>query len=385
MIYEPREDSELLAKYVKKYAFGNVLDMGTGSGIQALTAAKKNAVKSVLAADVQREVIDENKKNIDKKKIKFVVSDLFSNIDKKFDTVIFNPPYLPEDVQLKDLTLDGGKKGYEVIERFLNDINEHLKKDGIILVIFSSLTKKDKIDEFIARNLMEYKELIKKHVFFEDLLVYLIKKSGLLKKLEKTKIKNIRYFTKGHRGVLFTGLYGRKKIVIKAKLAQSKAIGRIQNEINYLKVLNKKKIGPKLLFHDKDYFAYEFIAGNFIADHLEKINKKDIKKIIRNIFNQCFIMDKLMIDKEEMHHPYKHIIVDKKGKATLLDFERCRKTKKPKNVTQFCDYISSKYLSSILEKKKIKVSKKKMISLAKRYKKEQSKGNLDRIINNIIK
>ena len=66
MIYEPREDSELLAKYVKKYAFGGVLDMGTGSGIQALTAAKKKKVKSVLAADIQANVIDDIKKNIDK-------------------------------------------------------------------------------------------------------------------------------------------------------------------------------------------------------------------------------------------------------------------------------------------------------------------------------
>ena len=36
MLYEPREDSRLLAKYAKKYAKGLVLDIGTGSGIQAL-------------------------------------------------------------------------------------------------------------------------------------------------------------------------------------------------------------------------------------------------------------------------------------------------------------------------------------------------------------
>ena len=96
MNYEPREDSELLAKYVKKFAFGNVLDMGTGSGIQAITAAKKKSVKSVVAADIQEEVIENNKNNIKNKKIKFIVSDLFSNIkNKKFDTIIFNPPYLP--------------------------------------------------------------------------------------------------------------------------------------------------------------------------------------------------------------------------------------------------------------------------------------------------
>ena len=282
MNYEPREDSELLAKYVKKFAFGNVLDMGTGSGIQAITAAKKKSVKSVVAADIQEEVIENNKNNIKNKKIKFIVSDLFSNIkNKKFDTIIFNPPYLPEDAQLKDLTIDGGKKGYEVIERFLNDANNYLKKDGVILIIFSSLTRKAKVDEFIENNLLEHKELDKRHIFFEDLYIYLIKKSDLLRKLENKKIKDIRYFTKGHRGILFTGIYGKKKIVIKAKLPESKAVGRIQNEIKHLKTLNKKNIGPKLLFCDKDYFAYEFIEGLFISDFIEKLinKKKSLKKL----------------------------------------------------------------------------------------------------------
>lgn len=49
MIYEPEEDSYLLEKYVKKLAKGKVLDLGTGSGIQALAA--KKTCKEVKAAD----------------------------------------------------------------------------------------------------------------------------------------------------------------------------------------------------------------------------------------------------------------------------------------------------------------------------------------------
>ena len=52
MIYEPREDSYLLQKYVKKYSKGKYfLDIGSGSGIQAKTAIKAKA-KSVLATDI---------------------------------------------------------------------------------------------------------------------------------------------------------------------------------------------------------------------------------------------------------------------------------------------------------------------------------------------
>jgi len=170
--YEPREDSTLLEQYVRQYAEGNVLDIGTGSGIQAITAAHSNKVKSVLATDVQKSTIDYCKKCIKNKKIKFIVSDLFNNVkNNNFDTIIFNPPYLPDELKVKDLTLEGGKKGYEVIEKFLNNVNEFLNADGIILIVFSSLTKKEKIDEFIKNNLLEFELLEKQHYFFEDLYV----------------------------------------------------------------------------------------------------------------------------------------------------------------------------------------------------------------------
>jgi len=154
-VYAPREDSKLLERFVRQYAKGSVLDVGTGSGIQAIAAAKSNKVKSVLAIDIQKQAIEHCRQNIKNKKIKFIVSDLFQNVKNKFDTIIFNPPYLPEDIQLKDLTLEGGKRGYEVLERFVNDVNDFLKKDGIVLIVFSSLTKKNKIDWFIEKNLLE--------------------------------------------------------------------------------------------------------------------------------------------------------------------------------------------------------------------------------------
>ena len=87
------------------------------------------------------------------------------------------------------------------------------------------------------------------------------------------------------------------------------------------------------------------------------------------------------MDKEEMHHPYKHIIIDRKTKKpVLLDFERCHKTQEPKNVTQFCSYIISDFMVNLLKDRGIKVNKNGMIKAAKRYRKGVSKKNLDRIL-----
>src|SRR3989338_4414661 len=211
-IYKPREDSTLLENHVRQHAKGKVLDVGTGSGIQAKAAAGSKNTSSVLAVDVQKGVIDYCKRCIKNRKIKFMQSDLFSKVRGKFDTIVFNPPYLPEDVRVKDITIEGGKKGYELLERFLNDTGRFLNPGGAILIIFSSLTKKEKVEEFIRNNLFDFQELERMHIFFEDLYVYKIIKSGLLKELEKKKAGSPRYFAKGHRGIIYKGIFKGKPV-----------------------------------------------------------------------------------------------------------------------------------------------------------------------------
>jgi len=124
-------------------------------------------------------------------------------------------------------------------------------------------------------------------------------------------------------------------------------------------------------------------AKNLVQNMVSVDNKKslkDIKNIIKNVFDQCFIMDKLMIDKEEMHHPLKHIIIQNKTlKPYLVDFERCHKTEKPKNVTQFSVFLISGHAKNLLEEKGIKVNRNKIIELCKKYKNNPTRKNLKAI------
>ncbi len=173
-MYEAREDSFLLLKSVK-LAKGKVLDIGTGSGILAYEASKLKNVKSVTAVDIDQKSINYVKK---KYNINVIKSDLFENIKGKFDTIIFNPPYLPQEIvypKIKDKAIFGGKKGYELIERFLNNAKKYLNKDGIILLLFSSLTNKKKINDILNKNSFKYKQIDKLKLDFEELYVYLIK------------------------------------------------------------------------------------------------------------------------------------------------------------------------------------------------------------------
>ena len=131
--------------------------------------------------------------------------------------------------------------------------------------------------------------------------------------------------------------------------------------------------------------AYEFIEGMAFIEFLEsgKADKKTTLRIITNIFKQLFAMDKLKINKEEMSHPVKHIIITNKNKPVLLDFERCHHVKNPGNVTQFCDFLISNRVLTLLNKKEMKIYKERIIMAAKDYRKKQSWINFEKILNNL--
>jgi putative serine/threonine protein kinase len=142
-------------------------------------------------------------------------------------------------------------------------------------------------------------------------------------------------FAKGKRSLI----YKEKDTIIKLEHPDSKAIGRIENEAKWLKILNKHDIGPKFLkFEDKKVYM-KYVEGEKILDYCSTHTKLQIRKVLLDLLEQCYTLDKLQVNKYEMHKPLKHVIVSK-DKPVLIDFERCKKTKTPKNVTQLAQFYA---------------------------------------------
>lgn len=173
MIYEPAEDTFLLAKHIKDYIKDKnvkVLDLGTGSVYLAVEAKKYS--DNILAADINPEAVELAKK----KKIKFIQSNLFSNIKDKFDLILFNPPYLPEEKQENkesSLITTGGKQGFEIIEEFLKQVKSHLNKDAKILLICSTLT--GDVESLFKKYNYKFRLIDEEKAFFEKILLYELK------------------------------------------------------------------------------------------------------------------------------------------------------------------------------------------------------------------
>ena len=176
-VYKPAEDSLFLLRHMKELVKGIVLDMGTGSGIQAIAAAKKPEVWRVLAVDINPEAVETARWNAEEAKvsdkISIVLLDLFSGIDhKRFNWILFNPPYLPSEGAGDEVSWVGGARGCELIERFLAEAPDHLKPDGAILMIYSTLTGLA-LDQFSGVYTIEV--LDETVLFFEKLFCVLLR------------------------------------------------------------------------------------------------------------------------------------------------------------------------------------------------------------------
>jgi release factor glutamine methyltransferase len=114
------------------------LDVGTGSGILGLYAATQGAILTVSDIDATAICRVENVAQLLRVTIRTIVSDLFSKIKGQFDVIMFNPPYLPS-MAIEDATIDGGRKGRVLAEKFLRLLPLHLKKDGTAFLLLSNL------------------------------------------------------------------------------------------------------------------------------------------------------------------------------------------------------------------------------------------------------
>ncbi len=172
-VYEPAEDSFLLAENLEVREGDFALDMGTGTGIIALLMARK--AEFVVGADINPiavELARENARLNRIENVEFLVSDLFENIEGKFDLITFNAPYLPgEPEEPIDMALLGGQSGREVLNRFLEEVGDYLKPRGRLQIVQSSITGVHETLKKLENMGFKAEVTAKKHMFFEDIVL----------------------------------------------------------------------------------------------------------------------------------------------------------------------------------------------------------------------
>lgn len=173
-VYNPSDDSYLLLKVTEVSPGEKLLDMGTGTGLVALHAAKAGA--RATAVDISPHAVECARRNALRNNldVEVVRSDLFESVKGVYDVITFNPPYLPEENKPSnwmERTWSGGQDGAEVVVRFLQDAWRHLAPQGRIYIILSSFGSIRTVLR-VAKERYRMDVVEEKHMFFESILAY---------------------------------------------------------------------------------------------------------------------------------------------------------------------------------------------------------------------
>ncbi len=177
-VYEPAEDSFLFAENLDVEKGDQILDVGTGCGMLGILASEKAG--NVVAVDLNPYAVrcaQENAAlNNARCKMGFIQADLLNSLNEsaRFDLILFNAPYLPaaeyEAESWIGRSWAGGVNGRQVIDRFISIAPPHLKPNGRILLMQSTLANvEETISKFSEHNLKASIKAERKLPFFETL------------------------------------------------------------------------------------------------------------------------------------------------------------------------------------------------------------------------
>jgi len=178
LVYIPSDDTFLLAENLEIKEGQSVLEIGTGSGLVSMYASLLS--DDVTATDINYNALELAEKNFKLNNINTIrleFGDLFEPVkDRKFDVILFNTPYLPtdsDDIINDDLNyaFDGGLDGRKVIDRFINDVSNHLNDKGIVQIIQSSLSDNDRTLHMFDRNGFIAEIAASEKFFFEEIVL----------------------------------------------------------------------------------------------------------------------------------------------------------------------------------------------------------------------
>ena len=182
----PQPDTEIIVEEALNIISDGdrVLDLCTGSGVIGVTIANKKNV-NVVASDISKKALEVAKINADNlgdSKVTLVESNLFENIEGKFNVIVSNPPYIKKDVirtlskEVQNepiIALDGGIDGLDFYKKIVEEALNYLEDGGYLLLEIGYDQKEEVLNLVINKN---YKDIrVRKDLSNNDRVVIMQK------------------------------------------------------------------------------------------------------------------------------------------------------------------------------------------------------------------
>ncbi len=178
-VLDPRGDTETLIAKALTYTGDRILDLGTGSGIIAITMAAERATATVHAIDISNEALNVARENASihgvADRVCFTQGSWFDPVEDQFDMILSNPPYI-SDTEMRHLSPDvaqfdphialtPGGDGLAPYRIIAQHANRYLKDDGVVIVEIGHTQAQDVTNIFRAAgfcNVLTHKDFEQK-------------------------------------------------------------------------------------------------------------------------------------------------------------------------------------------------------------------------------
>jgi putative serine/threonine protein kinase len=152
------------------------------------------------------------------------------------------------------------------------------------------------------------------------------------------------------------------------------------DEVRYHRIANGAGVGPELVGFSSNFMLMGFAEGQSIIEWAQReLQKKQAAAVAKTILEQCFALDRAGIDHGELAHVDRHVIVNGQD-ATIIDFESASTVRRPSNVSSAGQslFVSGAVASAL--SKILLHDKETAISALKKYKREQTRANLQAVL-----
>lgn len=186
---------------------------------------------------------------------------------------------------------------------------------------------------------------------------------------------------KGCIGIVTIAKVNHERVALKIRRVDANRVGMLR-EAEMLKKANSIGVGPKLLAVSKNFLLMQFIDGKLLPEWLHTCKGKAlIKRVLRDVLEQCWLLDRASLDHGELSHAPKHIIIDEKNRPFIVDFETASLNRRPSNVTSICQFL---FISgAVAEKVSEKIGKRDrdaIIEALRRYKMDAACEKFEKVL-----
>jgi putative serine/threonine protein kinase len=196
----------------------------------------------------------------------------------------------------------------------------------------------------------------------------------------KKQVLNVHVLGKGCVGLVTIAHKGCEKLALKIRRTDADR-PNMRQEAKLLRKANVQSVGPRLLGVSKNFLMMQFVEGELLPNWLEeKVGRTRIKRVLRDVLEQCWRLDMAGLDHGELSHAPKHVIVTAEDNAFIVDFESASANRRPSNVTSICQFLFISEFSTKVAERLGDRDRKTMIDSLRRYKKDVNRENFEKVL-----